>query len=104
MTTETMTTEARLTKAQHSTGREYRMTYRELIAELNAVLRTQEELAYLRDDILSKTDIESEVNIVAIDIVASLLHEKQRDLQSECFALIKGDISPVGRPIRGNND
>jgi len=80
------------------------MTYRELIAELNAVLRTQEELAYLRDDILSKMDIESEVNIVAIDIVANLLHDKQRDLLSKSFALIEGDISPVGQRIGENNN
>jgi len=75
------------------------MTYRELIAALDAVLQTQKVIASLRDAIL-KTDIESEVNIIAIDIVAGLLHDEQRNLLSRSFALIEGDIQEG----IGNND
>jgi len=75
------------------------MTYRELIAALDAVLQTQKVIASLRDAIL-KTDIESEVNIIAIDIVAGLLHDEQRNLLSRSFALIEEDIQEG----IGNND
>jgi len=67
------------------------MTYRELIAALDDILKTQKVIASLRDAIL-KTDIESEVNIVAIDIVANLLHDEQRSLLGRSFALIGEDI------------
>jgi len=53
------------------------MTYRELIAELDDILRTQKVLASLRDAFLSKMDVAS--GVVAIDIVASLLDEQQRE-------------------------
>jgi len=52
-------------------------TYRELIAELDDILRTQKVLASLRDAFLSKMDVAS--GVVAIDIVASLLDEQQRE-------------------------
>jgi len=74
-------------------------TYRELIAALDAVLQTQKVIASLRDAIL-KTDIESEVNIIAIDIVAGLLHDEQRNLLSRSFALIEENIQEG----IGNND
>jgi len=67
------------------------MTYRELITALDAVLQTQKVIASLRDAIL-KTDIESEVNIIAIDIVAGLLHDEQGSLLGRSFALIGEDI------------
>jgi len=75
------------------------MTYRELIAALDDILKTQKVIASLRDAILSKTDIEDEVNIVAIDIVANLLHDEQRSLLGRSFALIGEDIQE-GRKSR----